>query len=472
MKILLLLPPYPKDKIFRKSMKNLGAILPPLGIAYIAAVLEKDGHEIKIIDGPAQATVFEYDFIDLERDIKNFNPDVVGISASTSQIDHAKKALEIIKKYNKNCLTILGGPLISADPTALLSLENVDYGVVGEAEKTFSIILNKYENKEKLEGSPGLLYRTESGVKSEKPPVIYNLDEIPIPARHLLNMSLYRPSPANYRRLPATTMITSRGCPYKCIFCSRPTEGMVWRPYSAERVVDEIEILVKEFGIKDIQMFDDTFTLDPKRTENICKGIIERNIDVSWNCMTRVDRVTPELLKLMKQAGCYEIGIGIESGVQRVLDFIKKDLTPEKVRNGVQWAKDAGIDVRGFFMIGFPTETKEEILETIRFAKDLDIDVAQFMISTPFPGTEMWEISKKYGTINDSDLSKFTFYAPDEMLPFSSNILSDKEILDLYKYAFRSFYLRPKFVFKQLGKIRGLNDIYRNWLAAKGVIGM
>ena len=453
-------------------MKNLGAILPPLGIAYIASVLEQEGHDVKIIDGPAQATVYEYDFCDLEKDIRNFNPDVVGVSASTSQIDHAKIALEIVKKYNKDCLTILGGPLISADNNALLSLENVDYGVIGEAEKTFSIILEKYENGEKLEGCSGLLWREGNSVKSEKPPVVYNLDEIPMPARHLLNMSLYRPSPANYRRLPATTMITSRGCPYKCIFCSRPTEGMVWRPYSAKRVVDEIEILVKEFGIKDIQMFDDTFTLDPKRTENICKGIIERNINVSWNCMTRVDRVTPELLKLMAQAGCYEIGIGIESGVQRILDFIKKDLTPEKVRNGVKWAKDAGIDVRGFFMIGFPTETKEEILETIKFAKDLDIDVAQFMISTPFPGTEMWEISKAYGTINDNDLSKFTFYAPDETLPFSSNLLSDKEILDLYKYAFRSFYLRPKFILRQLAKLRSFNDIYRNWLAAKGVIGM
>ena len=133
MRVLLLLPPYPKDKIFRNSMKNLGAILPPLGIAYIAAVLEKDGHDVKIIDGPAQATVFEYDFADLEKDIRNFGPHVVGISASTSQLDHAKKALEIVKRFNKDCLTIMGGPLISADPSALLALNNVDYGVIGES---------------------------------------------------------------------------------------------------------------------------------------------------------------------------------------------------------------------------------------------------------------------------------------------------------------------------------------------------
>ena len=165
--------------------------------------------------------------------------------------------------------------------------------------------------------------------------------------------------------------------------------------------------------------------------------------------MTRVDKITPELLKLMKKAGCYETGFGIESGSDRVLEFIKKSITKDMVRQGVKWAKEAGIDVRGFFMIGFPTETKEEILETIDFAKELDVDVAQFMVSTPFPGTEMWEIAKQYGKVNDDDWSSFTFYAPEKM-PFSSNLLSDDELLSLYKKAYKSFYLRPKFMIKQI----------------------
>lgn len=469
MKVLLICPPYPKDKIFRKSMKNLGAVLPPLGIAYIAAMLEKDGHEVKIIDGPAWATVFGYGFEELEKDIKDFSPDVVGISASNSQIEHAKKALSLAKGVNRECITILGGTLISADPKALLSFEDVDFGVYGEADITFPEILKAVEAKKPVEGLEGVIWRENGPVKFLKPKMITDLDQIPMPARHLLKMEIYRPSPANYRRLPATTIMTSRGCPYQCIFCSKPTEGTAFRAHSAERVVEEIEHLVTKYGIKDIQIFDDTFSLIPSRVEGICRGIIEKKLDVGWNCMTRVDRINPELLALMKRAGCYEIGFGIESGSDRILQFIKKATTTDLVRKGVQMTKDAGIDVRGFFMIGFPTETKEEIMQTIEFAKELDVDVAQFMVSTPFPGTEMWEIAKANGAISD-DWSSFTFYAPDKV-PFSSNILSDKELLSLYRKAYKSFYLRPKFMLKQLIKIRSFGDIQRNWLAAKGILG-
>ena len=420
MKILLIHPPYPKDKIFRKSMKNLGAVLPPLGIAYVAAVLEKDGHEVKIIDGPALATVEEYDFDNLGKDILNFKPDIVGVGASLSQIDHTKKVLCLTKEIDNGIIAIVGGTLISAEPHRLAELKYADYGVLGEAEIAFSNIVKELETKENIRDVEGLIWREGEEVKFIKANMIYEVDQIPMPARHLLKMDIYRPSPANYRRLPATTLMTSRGCPYACIFCSRPTEGRNWRPHSAKRVVDEIEILIKDYGIKDIQIFDDTFTLDPKRTEDICKGIIERGLDVGWNCMTRVDRVTLELFKLMKKAGCYEVGFGIESGSDRVLKFIKKNLTTDQVKKAVGWAKEAGIDVRGFFMIGFPTETKAEIIQTINFAKELDVDVAQFMVSTPYPGTEMWEIAKRNGTINDDDLSNFTFYAPTK-LPFSSN---------------------------------------------------
>ena len=452
-------------------MKHLGAVLPPLGMAYIAAVLERDGFDVKCIDGPAQATVEGYDIDGLAKDVAEFDPQIVGITASTSQADHAREALKVIKKFNPKIVTILGGTLISAAPDDLLKYPDIDYGVCGEADLAISGIVKKIENGEKLEGSEGLIWREGEGVKFIKAKTIMELDQIPMPARHLLRMDLYKPSPANYRRLPATTMMTSRGCPYACIFCSRPTVGRTFRPHSATRVVDEIEQMAKQFGIRDIQIFDDTFTMDPKRTEDICKGIIERKLDVGWNCMTRVDRITPDLFRLMKQAGCYEVGFGIESGSDRVLKFIKKGITTTQVRNAVKMAKEAGIHVRGFFMIGFPTETKEEILQTITFAKELDVDVAQFMVSTPFPGTELWEMAKKNGKINDEDWNNFTFYAPDK-LPFSSDILSDSEIVKLYKYAYKSFYLRPRFMLRQLFGLRTLDDVRRNWMAAKGVLGM
>src|SRR3989338_6084926 len=285
MRVLLLNPPYEKDKIFRKSMKNLGAVLPPLGIAYIAAVLEKDKHTVKIIDGPAMATILDYSFSELEKDIQEFQPEVIGLSASTSQIEYAKKTIVIIKKIVPTVIIILGGPLISATPNSLLEFPEVAYGAYGEADLTFSILLQKIEKKEPLENVEGVIWREQDKVKFLKPAVVKELDQIPMPARHLLPMHIYRPSPANYRRTPATTMITSRGCPYSCIFCSRPTEGTQFRYHSAERVVDEIEQLIKMYGVKDIQIFDDTFTLIPERTERICRLIIEKKLDVGWNCM-------------------------------------------------------------------------------------------------------------------------------------------------------------------------------------------
>src|SRR3989344_6944170 len=470
MKILLLSPPYPKDKIFRKSMKHLGAVLPPLGLAYIAAMLEKEGHEIKIVDGPAWATVSEYGYEELEKDLLDFNPELIGISASSSQLDHVKNCLNIINKTVPNAKTILGGTMVSSYPEILIEdLKEINYGVYGEADLTFSDIVNKIEKNEFLENTEGVIWRENGNIKFLKPKMITDLDQVPMPARHLLKMEIYRPSPANFRRVPATTLISSRGCPYQCIFCSRPTEGTAFRAHSASRVVDEIEHLVNEYGIKDIQIFDDTFTMIPRRVEDICKGIIERNLDVGWNCMTRVDKISPELLALMKKAGCYEIGFGIESGSDRILQFIKKATTTDLIRKGIKMTQEAGIDVRGFFMIGFPTETREEIMQTIEFAKQLDVDVAQFMVSTPFPGTEMWEIAKANGTISD-DWNSFTFYAPDKM-PFSSNILNGDELLALYKKAYKSFYIRPKFILKQLLKVRSFVDVQRNWLAARGVLG-
>lgn len=471
MKVLLLHPPYPKDDIFRKSMKRVGAVLPPLGLAYLASMLEKKGHEVSIIDGPALATVESYGFEELGKDLRDFKPKVVGISAAYSQIEYAKKALSLIKAIVPECTTILGGSLATSMPNILNKFENLDYGVYGEAEFTFVEILDKIKDKKFLEGTEGLIWREDNKVKFLKPKLIMNIDNIPMPARHLLKMEIYRPSPANYRRLPATTIMTSRGCPYQCIFCSKSVQGGVFRAHSAKRVVDEIESLMKDYGIKDIQIFDDAFTLLRERTEKICKEIIERKLDIGWNCMTRTDNVDLELLKLMKKAGCYEVGFGIESGSDRVLKFIGKLLTKEQIRAGVRDAKKAGLDVRGFFMIGFPTETKEEILQTIEFAKELDVDVAQFMVATPLPGTKMWDMAREQGAINESEYSSFTFYAPDKM-PFSSSLLGEEELADLYKKANRDFYLRPKFVFKQLLKIRNLNDIRRNYEAVRGVLGL
>jgi len=471
MKILLINPPYHKKKIFRKSMEEVGALLPPLGLAYIAAVLEKHGNKVKIIDGPVLTTRKDYDYNELRTDIESFQPDIIGVTATSPQIKDAINTIDLAKEINKDIITFLGGPHITALPKILSKIENLDFGIYGEGEFTFLDIIKRIEKKEKLEGLNGLIWRENNEVKYLLREHIKDLDTLPFPARHLLPMELYRPSPANYRRLPATQIMTSRGCPYSCVFCHKPIFGKQFRPHSAKRVLDEIEHLITKYGIKDIQIFDDTFTMNKERAEEICKGIIERKLDIVWNCMTRIDRVDPDLLKIMKRAGCYEIGYGVESGSERILKLIKKYTSKDAIKKAFEWTKEEDIEIRAFFMIGFPTETREDILETISFAKELNPDIAQFMVTTPYPDTELWELCKQYGEINIGDWSNFTFYAP-QSAPFTPFSLKKDEIDELYSKAIKSFYLRPRFVLNQLLKIRSFPDVKRKLIAAKAVLGM
>lgn len=463
-------PKYKQENIFRETLKYLGPVLPPLGIAWLASILQKEGHEVKVIDGSCGSMVFNYGFDDLSRDIIDFKPDVVGIGTAMALIELTNKTLELIKEINPNIITIVGGPIVSSDPEFVLKISNTDYYITGEADKTLPDVIRKIRDKKEVNGSEGTIWVEGKVVKSIRPKQIADVNKLPFPARHLLNMRIYRPSPANYRRLPATGMITSRGCPFNCIYCSKPVHGRSFRPHSAGQVVAEMEQLVCKYNIKDFQIFDDTFTADPKRIEKVCQSIIKKKLDIGWTCMTRIDRISVDLLKLMKKAGCFEIGIGIESGSDRILKLIRKKTTTQMVRNAIEIAKKAKMDVRGFFQIGFPTETKEEIEQTIRFASELELDIAQIMIATPFPGTDMWIMAKKEGKINTEDWSTFTKYAPKGM-PFSSKLMSDEELANYYKKAYKSFYLRPAFVIRHISKIRSITDLHRYWLAARGILG-
>jgi len=471
MKILLINPPYHKERIFRKSMSEVGALLPPLGLAYIASVLEEKGHTVKIIDGPVLTTKKGYTYRNLKEDLIHFNPSIVGVTATSPQIRDAIETINIAKEADNNIVTLLGGPHITSLPQILSEIKSLDYGIYGEGEHTFLDIVSRLRSKKKIKGLKGVIWREGKKIRYLQRDYILNIDKLPFPARHLLPMNLYRPSPANYRRLPATQIMTSRGCPYSCVFCHKPIFGKNFRPHSAEWVLAEIEHLINRYGIKDLQIFDDAFTLDKKRAEDICSGIIERKLDIVWNCMTRVDRIDENMLRLMKKAGCYEIGYGVESGSERILKMIKKGITKEKIIEAFALTKKHKIDIRAFFMIGFPTETRRDILDTISFAKKLNPDVAQFMVTTPYPDTELWEMCKKYGQINIGDWSNFTFYAP-QSAPFVPFSLKKNEIEELYLKAIKSFYFRPKFILNQLLKIKSISDAQRKVIAAKAVLGM
>ena len=469
MKILIIHPPYKRDKLYIKPIKAMGVILPNLGLLYLAAVLENQNHIVKIIDGPALAVVKNYSYKNLTNDIKKFNPDVIGISASTSQIPLIDLVLNSIKYSDTTPQIFLGGTGISADTNIILNYPKINFGIIGEAEFAFMEIIKKLEQGKDIKESKGLVWKENNKVLFKYPDKINNLDSLPLPSWHLLDLKIYKPSVANYRKLPSVPLVTGRGCPYSCIFCSRSTEGLKYRAQSAERVVEEIENLVNNFKVKDIQFYDDIFTMDIDRVKKICQLIIEKNIKIMWTCRTRVDKVNVNILKLMKKAGCYQIAVGIESGSDRILKYMKKGITKEQIINFCKITKKEGIDTRAFFIFGFPTETKKEIKETIKFMLKLKLDVAQIMIFTPLPGTEAWKEAKKYGKIDETDFSNFTYYPPNK-IPFSSDELSEKELLQLYSQAYRKFYLRPSYLLNKLFKIRTIEDIKRNFIAFKGII--
>ncbi len=437
-------------------VRGMVPLLPNLGLSYVAANLERAGYKVKIIDGYSLSLRKGYTYSDFKKEILKFNPDVVGFTSVTPRIQDFRKAVKFVKNTLPNAITVTGGPHITAVPSDLMT----DYGIYGEGEETFLEMVRALEKKKDLKSIPGLIYRDNDGkVKFQRRVYIKNIDDLPMPAWHLLPIKIYKPSSVNYRKLPALAMITSRGCPYACIYCHKPIFGNVFRAHSPERVIAEMKHLKKHYGIKDITIYDDTFSLDRERLVKILNMMIKEKINLLWNCTTRVDRVDLELLKLMKKAGCYAIGYGVESGSERIVKMIKKGVTKEQVRKAVKYTKMAGIEMRLFFMVGFPTETKKDILKTLKFAKELDAGVAQIMLVSPFPGTELAKLCSKKGDV-DGDWGNFMAYS-NKTAPFVPDTMTEKEFLKLYTKLYRSYYLRPKMFIREILNIRSFSDFKR-----------
>jgi radical SAM superfamily enzyme YgiQ (UPF0313 family) len=296
---------------------------------------------------------------------------------------------------------------------------------------------------------------------------IENLDSLPIPSRELIDMKKYS-AHLKTQNTPATTIMTSRGCPFQCIYCSKPITGSKLRSVSPENVIKEIEHLINNYGIKEIIFYDDSFTLDRERAIKICDLIIQKNIRIKWQCETRVNLVDEGLLKKMKQAGCATIAYGIESGSNRVLNILKKGITTEQIKTAVGMTKKAGIQTIGYFMLGIPGETEKEITQTINFAKSLSLDFAQFAIATAYPGTELYQMAKEQNKLTN-DWSK-SIYALGGKPTVS---LSEIDIDKLYKYAkkaYHEFYFRPKYILNRIKKIKSPKNLIYNLRGLKTLI--
>lgn len=443
MKVLLINPPTTTDV---ETAKVIGLKAPPLGLAYLAAVLEREGYDVKILDSP----VLDHSFEDVKREVKKLDPDLVGVTSTTPTIYDAMKTVKTVKEAKDNAFTIMGG----AHPTfmpreTLLECPDLDAVAIGEGEITLLELVRALGSGSSLGGVRGIAFKRGREVVFTPPrPPIENLDSLPFPARHLLPMDKYM---VFGKRTFIANVMSSRGCPYNCIFCSSSLMfGKKYRARSPSNVADEVEELVNKYKVKHIEFADDNFTFDQRRAINIAKEFLKRGLDVVWACGARVDNISRELLYWLKKAGCYMIYVGVESGVQRVLNILRKGIKIDQVVRAVKMIKEFGIEVTGSFIIGAPGETRKDVKETVKFAKKLDIDFAQFTVMTPYPGTHIYDYAKREGLLLTNDWSKYTTIRP----VMRTKDLSAEELERLVAEAYRSFYLRLSFLCKQIMRRR------------------
>jgi anaerobic magnesium-protoporphyrin IX monomethyl ester cyclase len=420
----------------------------PIGLAYLAAVLERESHEVKIID----CLTLRINCEKLKTEISAFDPEVVGITAMTPTINSAFAAAHAVKEATPNALVVTGGPHATfMDEQILHDVADIDIVARGEGEQTITEIVQKVANREKLYDVAGITVRKDGKViRTADRSYIENLDELPYPSLKHFSLENYRVF--GRKILP---VITSRGCPFQCSFCiTSRVFGKKTRMRTSENVVNELEWLKNEHGADAYSFFDDTFTLDKHRVHKICDEIINRKINVPWDCQTRVDQITPEILAKMKKAGCEIVTFGIESGCQRILDAINKKTSVEQNERGIKMVKKAGLSVVTSVIIGFPGETLDTIKETLGFIQRLKPDDAYVCIATPYPGTELYRIVKENGWKISPDWSKYDTVTP----VFENPLVSNDELLAMRKKFYDDFY-SPAYIFRQMTKGKFYNHI-------------
>lgn len=446
MKIVLINPN------FEGSLESKRSYI-PLGLAYIAAVVrESKRHEFKVID----AAALEMSDKRLTEELKKFKPDFIALGAVTDLMEASVRVCNLAKKLGIK--TILGGVHPTILPRETLAFENIDFVVIGEGEYTILDILDTFEKKGDIKDIKGIAYKKDGKIVINKPrPAIENLDELPFPARDLFPWRLYSSFSSIVRKTPTLHMMTSRGCPFKCTFCASQSLWKTCRARSPKNIVDEMEELVKKFGIKEIYLFDDTFNLNIKRAEEICDEIINRKLKIALRVQARVAPLTKRLLKKLKKAGCWCIYFGVESGNNVVLKDIKKYISVDQVKEAFKMTNEAGIRTFGFFMIGLPKDDKKTIKETLKLALDIDPDFVNFAILIVYPGTEIYELA-----INEKSIKRIKggeFFIPTR---YSNKQVTDEELESELTNIYKKFYMRPKYMIRRFVRIRTFTEFKAN----------
>ncbi len=442
MKVFILYPPISKLERYGSELGNAGGNQIPLGIFYLGAYLRSGGHEVRVIDGEARNLTTD----DILAEIEAFGPELMGISSTTVAFHRAVETAGEVKAAFPGLPIVLGGPHVSSNTAHAMSCPQIDYGIVGEGEETLRDLMAALQTGGSLEEIPGLAYRRGEEVAVNPPrPLISDLDSLPLPAYDLIpDITVYSPPPTNYKKSPVANIITGRGCPNLCTFCDKTVFGNKLRQRSAEDVAGEIELLYRDYGVREIAFVDDTFTYGKKRIYKLFDILKQKGIFVYWTCMSRINTVDYDLLKFMKENGCWHISFGIESGSPEILKIIRKEISLKDAEKVIGWCRRLKIRTKGFFMIGHLGETEESLDLTIKTALELPLDDVVASINTPIPGSPQYDMVPDYGELDTTDWAKFNGWRP-VFVPFG---LSQERLLAKHRELYRRFYLRPRVLWR------------------------
>lgn len=432
-----------------------------LGLGYLATIILENGHNVHILDSGREKLGWN----DFTKRIKEEKYDLIGIQMFTHEVLSAKKHIDIIKRYSPKSTVIVGGAHLSGDPEGTMNLlSSIDFGFIAEAEigmeRFLKLQKKDYSNYGLLKKIPSLVWRQNGKIVVNPKEFFMDLDKIKFPAWHLMPPSSYPIAPhGNFcKKTPVAPIIASRGCPFQCTYCagkSVTTSHIRYR--TVGNLINEIMLLHNRYGVREIHIEDDNFTLKREYIISFCNEIIKLRLDLAFALPNgvRLDTLDEEELKLMEKAGFYSMAVGIESGSDRVLKLMKRNLHRDLIKEKIDLIKKCTeIDLTGFFLIGYPKERESEILETIAFAKSLRLDKASFMYVMPLPGSELWNIYKQKN-IQDIEWENFFYYRIVKGL----SDIAEERLEKLHKKAIREFYLRPRILLGLMKQVKSFIQV-------------